>query len=318
MDARKEQTLVGLFVLIAAGILVFTIFTLSGAFAGSGVTYRASFPFAGGLESGATVRYAGGPKVGRVEQLRLDPTDSRRIEITFSVQKGTPVKTDSTIRIMSLSPLGENHLEVTPGSSQAALAPDGALLQSEPYVDFNAITRQLNTLGPKVEDLATTLNARAGELKETVARINDVMSEKNRANLGASLSHVRGMLEEDRPHLRASLEHVEASTAKLPALLDDFKKTVAEAQRALDHADAMITENRPDLHQALQDLRQALLSANNVTSRLDRTLEVNSENIDELLENMRHATENLKQFTDTIKTRPATLLRSSAPKDRQP
>src|SRR5881396_453848 len=140
MDPRREQALVGLFVLVAAGVLIFTVFTLTGGFRGSAVTYRANFPFAGGLEPGATVRYAGGPKVGRVEQLRLDSKDSSRIEITFSVKSGLPVKTDSRVKIMSLSPLGDNHLEIVPGSEKAALASAGTTLPSDPYVDFSALT----------------------------------------------------------------------------------------------------------------------------------------------------------------------------------
>src|SRR6266581_1754845 len=297
MDPRREQALVGLFVLVAAGVLIFTVFTLTGGFRGSAVTYRANFPFAGGLEPGATVRYAGGPKVGRVEQLRLNPKDPARIEITFSVQAGTPVKTDSVVKIMSLSPLGENHLEITPGSAQAGAAPSGSLLRSEPYVDFNAIT---------------------GQLKETVTRVNDLLNTRNRANLGASLGHVRGMLEEDRPRIKSSLEHVDTAAAKLSPLLDDFRKTVADAQQALQHADAMIGEDRPELRQALKELQRALVSAQSVTGQLDRTLDANSENVDELLENLRHTSENLKEFTDTIKSRPSSLLRSSAPKDPKP
>ena len=109
MDSKREQAMVGSFVLLAGGILVAMAFTLSGAFGGPAKTYRAYFPFAGGLEPGATVRYAGGPKVGRVEKLQLDPKDSSRIEITFSVKSDLPVKTDSRAKIMSLSPLGDNH-----------------------------------------------------------------------------------------------------------------------------------------------------------------------------------------------------------------
>src|SRR5207248_847860 len=107
-------------------------------FGGAAKTYHAYFPFAGGLEPGATVRFAGGPKVGRVEKLQLDPKDSSRIEITFSVKSDLPVKTDSRAKIMSLSPLGDNHLEILPGTEEAAPAATGTLLPSEPYVDFNA------------------------------------------------------------------------------------------------------------------------------------------------------------------------------------
>ena len=315
MEPRREQALVGLFVLVAAGVLILTVFALSGAFTGSATTYRASFAFAGGLEPGAAVRYGGGPRVGRVEQLRLDSKDPSKIEITFSVRAGTPVKSDSLVRIMSLSPLGENHLEIAPGSAQAGPAPAGMQLRSEPYVDFNAITSQLNALGPKLQELVINLNSRAGDLQETILRVNDLLNARNRANFGASLGHVRGLLEEGRPHIKSSLEHVDSASAEFAPLLDNLKKAITQTQQTLEHVDALIGENRPEIHQALKHLQRELIIAQSATAQLDRALDVNSENIDELLENLRHTSENLKEFTDTIKTRPSSLLRSSTPKD---
>ncbi len=55
-----------------------------------------------------------------------------------------------------------------------------------------------------------------------------------------------------------------------------------------------------------------------LTSHLNQTLDVNSENIDELLDNFRHVSENLKEFTATIKARPYTLIRSSNPREHKP
>src|ERR1700720_4413352 len=136
MNPKTEQTLVGLFVLVAGGILLVAVFAINGAFGNKAKTYHAHFQFAGGLEPGATVRYSGGPKVGRVESLRIDPQDPTQINLTFSIQPDVLVKTDSKVKIMSMSPLGDNHLELYPGSEQAAAAPPGSLLSSEPYVDF--------------------------------------------------------------------------------------------------------------------------------------------------------------------------------------
>jgi len=68
------------------------------------------------------VRYAGGPKVGRVDSIQLDPQNPARLDIVFSVQSDLPVKTDSSVKIMSMSPLGDNHLEIYPGSAQASRA----------------------------------------------------------------------------------------------------------------------------------------------------------------------------------------------------
>src|SRR5271165_2513317 len=137
MEEKREQVFVGLFVLVAAVLLVLTVFALTGAFATSPKTFHAKFPNAAGLEPGASVHYAGGPKIGRVEKMQIDPANPALIDMTFSVKSELPVKQDSSVSILSYSPLGDNHLEIKPGSPQAPLATTGALLQAKPYLGFN-------------------------------------------------------------------------------------------------------------------------------------------------------------------------------------
>jgi phospholipid/cholesterol/gamma-HCH transport system substrate-binding protein len=318
MQQKREQALVGLFVLIAVAVLFATVFTMSGAFGRSATKFHAYFPFAGGLEPGATVRYAGGPKVGRVDSLQLDPQDPTRLDVIFSVQSDLPVKTDSNVKIMGMSPLGDNHLEIFPGSAQAPRAASGDLLPSQKYVDFNALTAQINDLAPQAQELLRSLNDRASEVKETVARVNDLLSPQNRTNLAASLAGMRGLIEENRPQVKATLQNVNAVSEKLPLLLEDFRKTSAEANQALNHIDAMVGENRADVRQAVVELRRTLTNTTDASARLDQTLDANSGNIDELLDNLRHVTENLKEFTSTIKTRPYTLIRATNPREHKP
>lgn len=318
MGAKREQAMVGLFVLIAGAVLIATVFALTGAFGGAGATYRAYFPFAGGLEPGATVRYAGGPKVGRVERLQLDPKNSSRIEITFSVKSGLPVKTDSHVKIMSLSPLGDNHLEIVPGSEKASLASAGAILVSDPYLDFNVLTARLNDIAPQAQELLQTLNDRASDLSETITRVNDLLSDSNRRNLAGTLADTRGMIAENRAPVKSTVQNLSSATQKLDPLLQDLRKTSAQANEALNHIDSLVGENRPDIRKAVADLRGSLSKVTDLTGRLDQTLDVNSDNIDELLENLRHVSQNLKEFTHTIKTRPYTLIRSSTPPEHKP
>jgi phospholipid/cholesterol/gamma-HCH transport system substrate-binding protein len=317
MEARREQALVGLFVIVAAAVLIATVVGITGAFGRTAKTFHAYFPFAGGLEVGSTVRYAGGPKVGRVEKLRIDPQDPAKIEITLNVLSDLPVKTDSHVKIMSMSPLGDNHLEIVPGSPQAALAKDGSTLISDRYLDLNAITERINDLAPEAQNLLHTLNERATEMKVTIARVNDLLNDKNRGNLSGTLEQTHAMIAENRPQVKSTLGHLNTSSEKLGPLLDDLRKTSAQANQTLNHVDAMIGENRPDVRQAVQDLRKSLATVTSLTGRLDQTMDVNSENIDELLENLRHVSENLKEFTNTIKTKPYTLLRANTPREHK-
>jgi phospholipid/cholesterol/gamma-HCH transport system substrate-binding protein len=319
MQPKREQAFVGLFVIVAVAILVATGLALSGAFASSATRYKTFVSFAGGLEPGSAVRYAGGgTKVGRVEQLNINPKDPTQMEMVFSVQPDIPVRTNTHVRILSFSPLGDNHLELVPNPQAAPAAPSGSTLMAEPYTDFSALANSLNELAPQAKRLLGTVNDRAVELKVTLERINDVLNDTNRANISAAIANTRGMLEEDRPKIKSTLTHVDDLVVKMQPLIDDFKKTTAKANQTLDHLDATITENRPDIHKAILQMRQTLSSANELVTRIDNTLDANSENIDELLDNLRAVTENLKEFTDTIKTRPYSLIRITNPPDHKP
>jgi phospholipid/cholesterol/gamma-HCH transport system substrate-binding protein len=316
--AKREQVMVGLFVLVAAALLVGTVFVLGGMSGKQVKIYHAYFPFAGGVDAGATVRYSGGPKVGRVEKMGIDPQDPSRIEVTFSVDADLPVKMDSRVKIMAMTPLGDNHLEILPGTAASPIAPTGTLLPSEAYVDLSSLMARIQDITPQAQQLLKTLNDRVVELKVTLGRVNDILSAENRSNLSAMLADSRGIIRENRPQLKSTLEHINEVSGRLQSVLDDLRKTFATATQTLDHVDAMIGEDRPDLHQAVQELRQSLATVGSLTGRLDQTVDVNSENLDEVLDNLRDVTENLKEITDTIKARPYLLIRSSPPPEHKP
>jgi phospholipid/cholesterol/gamma-HCH transport system substrate-binding protein len=317
-STRRQEAVVGLFVLIAATILIATVFSLTGFFNRGDVPYRAFFKNAGGLRPGAEVRYAGGPPVGRIEDVRTDARDTTRMEIVFRVKPDVPIKIDSTATISSNSPLSDNFLGIVPGTNAAPRAPAGSTLKSLEYVGFGELEAELADLGPEARVLLGNLNQRATELQVTVARINDLLNDRNRANLSATIGSVRGVIDENRKPLHSTVTHFDEASAKIAPLLDDLKKTNADAQKTINTLEGTIAENRTDLRESIAELRRVLDNANNVTEQLDRTLNANGENIDDILNNFRQASQNLRQFTETLKQRPYTLLRSSLPPAHEP
>jgi len=318
MEAKRESVFVGLFVVVAAALLLVTVFSLSGAFASSGVRYHAKFHNAAGLDRGTTVRYEGGPKIGRVENVKIDPSDPSMMDMEFSVKGDVPVKTDSRVTILSFSPLGDNHLELKAGSPSAPRAPNGYTLPADQYVGFNELTDQINKVLPQAQELMANLNMRVKELSVTINRVNDLLKDENRANIAGSLNELHGMLKENRPTVKSALNNVNGASAKLSPLLDDLKKTSDQANETLKKVDAMIGENREDVRASVKKLRESLNNVSSITRRLDQTLDVNTETIDELLENLRDVSENLREFTDIIKTNPSTLIHSSSPREHKP
>src|SRR5439155_8988165 len=157
-----------------------------------------------------------------------------------------------------------------------ALAATGSLLPSEAYLDFNALAARINDIAPDAQQLLKSLNERSSELKVTVERINDLLNSQNRSNLAGTLSNTRALLEENRPEVHATLRHLNEVSQRLEPLVEDLKKTSAQASLSLDHIDAMVGENRKDVRQSVSELRQLLATVNELTGRMDQTMDVNS------------------------------------------
>ena len=208
--------------------------------------------------------------------------------------------------------------ESFPARSNAPQGREGAVLKSIEYTSLADVAGMIAQFEPNADTLLTNLNDRVVALKVTMDRVNDLLNDQNRSNLSGTMADLHGMLAENRANIHSTLNNVNASSAKLGPLIDDFHKTAKQASDTLEHVDSMIGEDRPDLHKAIANLRQSLDSAVNITGQLNRTLNTNTENLDEILDNLRHITDNMNEFTETIKTRPYTLIRASGLPAREP
>ncbi len=335
MEAMRERTLVGLFVLVAGGLLFGTMLLVSGGIGGSTVPHRAYFKFAGGIQPGAPVRY-GGLTVGKVDRVRVDPADTTRIEIQFSVDRDAPLKTNSVAKISALGPLSDNYIEVSTGTPGAGRAPAGSVLPSTEFFGLPQLGEAAQALMPDVQKALASLNHNLDDLQVTVARANDLLNDRNRGHIGnsldnldhlvadarpkvtQSLNNLNGLLDDARPKVSTSLTNVQELTAKLKPLLDDIKTTTARANDTLGHLDSTLVENRPDIRASVVGLRDTLAKSTALLDQLNQTLDQNSANIDELLDNIRMSTENLRSLTETLKQAPASLIRGMKVVERKP
>jgi phospholipid/cholesterol/gamma-HCH transport system substrate-binding protein len=335
MEAMRERTLVGLFVIIAGGLLLGTAILLSGGFGGATALHRAYFKFAGGVQPGAPVRY-GGMTVGKVRLVRVDPGNSTRIEIELLVNRDAPLKTDSVAKISTLGPLTDNYIEISTGSLQAALAPPGSTLLSQEAFGLPQLGDAVQAMLPDIQMAVQKLNQNLDGLKVTLAHANDLLNDRNRANIGSSLNNIErltaevrpkavasldnlnGLLTDVRPKVSTSLANIQDVTAKLGPLLDDLKTTTARANDTLGQLDSTLIENRPDIRTSVTGLRDTVAKSTELLNGLNETLDQNSANIDEVLDNIRMTTENLRTLTETLTRSPASLIRGIKVTDRKP
>src|SRR5262245_59534385 len=129
MTPNRERVMVGFFVVIAGAILAVTTVAVWGGLGRSGVAHRMYLKFSGGIQPGTPVRY-GGLKVGTVQNVRVDPSDSTRIQVDLIVDHDAPIKTDSVARLSSLGLLSDYYIEISTGTPQAQMAAPGSELHS--------------------------------------------------------------------------------------------------------------------------------------------------------------------------------------------
>jgi phospholipid/cholesterol/gamma-HCH transport system substrate-binding protein len=334
MEANRERTLVGLVVLIAGGVFFGAMVVISGG-GGATVPHRAYFKFAGGVQAGAPVRY-GGLLVGKVQQVHMDPGNTTRIEIDLLVNRDAPLKTDSVAKISTLGPLTDNYIEISTGSQQAPLTPPGSALLSAEAFGLPQLGDAAQAMLPDLQRALQKLNQNLDGLQVTLTRANDLLNDRNRANVGSSLSNLErlvaearpkatesldnlnGLLTDARPKVSASLSNVQTLTAKLGPLLDDLKTTTTRANDTLAHVDSALMENRADVRASVAGLRDTVAKSATLLNDLTQVLDDNSTNIDDLLNNIRMTTENLRDLTETLKRSPASLIRGVRVNDRKP
>lgn len=323
MARNSEDIKVGV-MLILAGVLFFTALVFVGGYnilRKKMVTYTTYVKFAGGLQPGNFVRF-GGLKVGTVRSADIDPRDSTRIRIRLEVESTTPVRVNSRARISSLGFLGENYLEVSPGTRDAAVLPAGSEIPAQEIVQLADVFNNANNITVNANKLVNDLNDRllvvADNLNQLIGNLNAVVGPENREHINTSLANIDTILADTRPRLSRTLTHIDSASAKLGPVIDNANQTIGRVDTLATNLNGVVEDNRKEIQEVLVDLRRSLLDARQLLVDLNDTLETNRANLDESLENIRVSTQNLKQFTDTIKQRPFSLIRIKTEKDREP
>lgn len=316
----NEQAKVGLIVLISGAILTTGIFYMTNLGLGAKyASYKTYLKFAGGLEPGAPVRFAG-LKVGRVKAVRVSPQDASRIEIELEVKADTPLRTDSSAALSQLGMLGENYVEIQPGTAPTKLSP-GSTIPSVETQDLAALMRRMNVLAeqaqPLVADLHKNLNRISAQADVLLANLSLVTGETNRAHLANIMRQADQMLDKQSPKIDAIATNLQNASGKLDPLMADLRTTSAKLDKLIAELNGVVVENRPELKASIAELSKTLVAARELVGQLNTTINSNSENLDATMENIRTTSQNLKQLSDTLKQRPFSLVRVVPKPDRQ-
>jgi phospholipid/cholesterol/gamma-HCH transport system substrate-binding protein len=283
METRAHYVAVGAFVL-AAILLAFVTVLWLGRSEFSQQAKRYYIFFRGsvaGLNKGSQVQYNGIP-VGRVVDIRVDPDDVEKIQVTVEIDTSiVDIKTDARAFLDANLLNGVATIQIRGGTK------DAKELEPEPNKKYPVIAAGQSEL----EQLRASLPELLGDLKEVAHNLNAVLDEQNRKAIADSLQNVRTITENFVAPSKEVSEVVENANAAVAALKSFFGHVDQsyvgkgglkdQLSQTLDNADKLaknlgdtnrqlqqvLQENRPGLHEFTQS---TLTQVSNLVSDMQR------------------------------------------------
>ncbi|UYP19494.1 MCE family protein [Rhodococcus sp. Z13] len=213
--------MVGTVVLVVLVLCALNIRSLP--FLDDGITYRARFVDAGGLNTGDAVQVAG-KEAGRVTGIEIDHD---AVAVTFTVDKAVTLGTDTTVEISTATALGARNLRVRPAGP--GRLEKGATIDVDRTVAPYQLTDALGDLTETAEAIDTA------QLRESMQVLSDTLRETP-DDVGVALEGVMRLSETVASRdesLRSLLEHAEEVTAVLAQRSEAVDALIVDADRIL-------------------------------------------------------------------------------------
>ena len=309
---------VGLFVLASLALMAYTLIHLVNAeFRGGGVPYRTYLSYAGGLEAGNDVLFAG-ITAGKVTAVRPWAADPTRIEILLQLKKEIPVNEKSVAKLGSISLMSDPALMISPGSNNAPRLHAGAVIPSAESPSMDELTGEIATLADNANGLITQAKGELGgistDARTLLANLNSITGQTNQKQVAMLLQQMNGLLADERPKVDHIADQLLALTKHADAVMAKVGPVVEHADGAVQNANATVDDLRT---KDLAELQSTLKMAQSLLASMQAILRANDYKLDDTIENLRIATDNLDQLTDSLKQRPWSLLRIKQDKDRK-
>jgi phospholipid/cholesterol/gamma-HCH transport system substrate-binding protein len=298
---------VGAFVLSCFAVLAFTVIYLVNAQYGGGAEhYRTYLRYAGGLQPGASVLY-GGINVGKVTAVRPWADDPTRIEILLDVKKETPINEKSVAKLGFVSVMNSAALSITTGTIEAKRLPPNSTIASQEAASLDEIAGKLARVADSANTLITQaqgqLNDISGNVNHLLANLDAMTGPRNQKKVQAILDNIDGLIVNERP--------------KIDHLTDQLARVSEHADDTIQNVNGTITDLRDPMRKDLLELQTTLHQAQGLLESMQVIVRANDYKIDDTVENLRQATDNLNQFTNSLKQRPWSLIRTKQPQGRQ-
>ena len=297
MTNRKNNIVVGLFVILSLLILLFGVYFLKETVPGrKSDSYSVIFSQVSTIQDGDPVK-VNGVKMGKVTGIELKDNNVR---VTFKLDRGMKLPKDSEVRIQNIGLMGERQIGIMLGHSAESFAPSAEMegkldagiaeamgIAGEVFVESETLVRSLHAIMDSTvgkPEFVATFNNVVSQTEELSTRLNtfihdiDPKVKHSLANLEDASSRVHILLRDQEIPVKTIVQNGQQVSEKLKDVVEKADRVADEMNRLL----AKVNSSNSTLGAMLNDstfyleLRGTLNSADSLFKRIEKKgLDVN-------------------------------------------
>jgi phospholipid/cholesterol/gamma-HCH transport system substrate-binding protein len=279
---RFSELRVGLLVLAALVILMLVIFAVSGDISlpwlNRKTTIRTEMASVDGLHKGAEVRLSG-LKIGSVKDINFnnqipnEANSQNNVEIVMEIDgklDGRPaierIRTDSLAVLKSAGVLGDNVIDITPGTLKGSSIKDGDRINSLAQKSVGDIINAAQTAVGNLNEISDDIKIMTGRLKDGQGTMGRFLGDESfYVNLNRTVLQTESLLKEFKEG-----EGTIGKLVKDPALYNQVSETIAQVRSLSESLNQQLASGRGTVGKLLKD-EEIYNKANSLLSKLDQT-----------------------------------------------
>jgi phospholipid/cholesterol/gamma-HCH transport system substrate-binding protein len=252
-------------------------------------TYYVKVMNAGGLEVGTQVKL-GGVRVGRVLSIKTPTGPGESVTIEIGIKKGTVLYKGTKAYITQVGFVGDIYLMLSVQKTTNEMIKVGDIIPSEEPVQFDVLMSKLDGLSRSVNGL--------------VRDVDQIFSEKNIKGIETIVENTNKAVVSGSSNLDKIASSLKKTTDKLELILNEIEEIVRSNKGEVSQ---LVKKAREDIEKAgemIKSIEATAKSVEKTSKSAGKVIDVQSQNLEILLDTMTRTTEELQGLLQEIKNKP--------------
>ncbi|HHV36848.1 MAG TPA: MCE family protein [Candidatus Cloacimonetes bacterium] len=278
MVSKATKVRLGIFLVV--GFVLILVF--AAAVAGNRLTQKwdeyyivfDDYPVSG-LQVGGTVNYQG-IKVGRVKDIRIDPNDVKKIQLTIQIEPGTPIKEDTEAVLALVGITGIKAVEIKGGTNEAVTMKPLSFIKAG------------STMIDDISDRAASI---VDKLELIADNVHELTNQQNRDNIAKILEETGLILTETRENVSTTMQALTRVANNTAVLTDELSQNIESLTENLtENIDDVANVTIDSVKEITESLNKELLT---ITKSLNTTVDELSDQTIALMDDTRFHLNNI-------------------------